>query len=80
MPDEIELMKKETEISDQEENEASLIVCYTPYHKIGEFETVGELKHLLDCFEEKTPIGFLNQPRQDLHYRMQNGEGFLAFQ
>lgn len=37
------------------------------YRKIGEFQTIGELRKLLEPFVDEMPLGFINQPSQDLY-------------
>lgn len=56
-------------------------VSKTAYNKLGEFQTVGELKKLLDPFRDEMPIGFINQPKQDLYLSIDLEHGSnLGFQ
>ena len=51
------------------------------YRKQGEFQTVGELKKLLEPFQDEMPIGFINQPKQDLYLSIDLEHGSqLGFQ
>lgn len=42
----------------------------TPYTKVCSFSTVGELRKALEIFTDGVPIGFINQPKQDLYLRI----------
>jgi len=77
----IKLMQQRAKLHHDLDMKITLKGVFTPWRKIGEFETVGELIKLLQSFDDMTSLGFLNQPRQDLYYRVdRNGEGMLGFQ
>jgi len=50
------------------------------WQKVGSFKTVGELRHLLHQYDKECSIGFINQPKQDLFLRIEDGRGMLGFQ
>lgn len=47
---------------------------------LGEARTVGELKKLLEGYDDKTSFGFRNQPLQALHELRYDNEKYIVFQ
>ena len=52
----------------------------TGWQNIGEFQTVGQLRRLLESFGDDCPLGFIHQSKQDLFYRRDEEGGMLGFQ
>lgn len=50
------------------------------WQNVSEFETVGQLKRVLESFGDDCPLGFIHQPKQDLFYRRDDEGGMLGFQ
>lgn len=50
------------------------------FENLGEIKTVGELKDILQHFDNATHFGFRNQPMQHLVIIKSDDEMFVSFQ
>ena len=49
------------------------------WENVGSFETVGELRELLNKYDAETPLGFIHQPKQELFESEHDSKVMLGF-